>query len=102
MADRRLMVAMRMHRAEPGQCWADSEQLKGYTAAGADFGVVMDLVSEALGNGMLIGALDPDLIDLRWQWCDDPARSVLAIRDVTGGLNVAPTVTVCPCSREAP
>lgn len=100
--DRPLKLPMRMHRDRAGQCWADSALLPGYTAAGGDFAAVMDLVTEALVSGILLGALSREAVDLRWQWCDDPGRGIAAWREVkTRGdiaIHSSGQDVPCPCA----
>ena len=91
------MVRMRMHRAPDGSCWADSEDLPGYTAVASDALGVMRLVSDAFEVGF-IG--DPDA-DVRWQWCGDPLMGVLAARFTSPyAKSACGDGGPCPCEKE--
>lgn len=94
-------LVMRMHRAGPGACWADSEHLPGFTAAGPDFAAVMAQVKSALEQPTFVGVTMAEVVDLRWQWCDDPDRGVLAVTSETEWIQRYQPVP-CPCeAREA-
>jgi hypothetical protein len=93
------MVRLRMHRDHHG-CWADSEDIPNWTIAGHDALEVMQLVDEVEADPELIGL--NELLDIRWQWCNDPSHGVRAIRFT----NLAPWQASqdnapgqrCPCS----
>jgi hypothetical protein len=90
-------LTMRMHRDRAGNCWADSDNLPGYSAAGPDFTTVMGRLGEACAGDTLLGVPLADLVDLRWQWCRDPARGVVAVSDALGDNGDRPP---CPCEME--
>jgi hypothetical protein len=93
-----MQVRMRMHRGSDGACWADSEDLPGYTALGADFHTVMGLVGEALDAPTLLGLTLRPLVDVRWQWCDDPDRGFMAIGGPGADMFRPGQPAECPCS----
>src|SRR5690348_13938722 len=96
-------LVMRMHRAGPGACWADSDHLPGFTAAGEDFAAVMGQVWSALEQPTAVRVTLAEVVDLRWQWCDDPSRGVAAVTPATEcRMFGAERPRVCPCEmREA-
>jgi hypothetical protein len=89
-------ITMRMHRDWSGQCWADSHDLAGYTAAGMDFTDVMGLVHEAIDWAVPPQLEEGQEVDLRWQWCNDSLRAVRALR--VDGKPACVIDKPCPCA----
>lgn len=88
-------IVMRMHRDYGGECWADSEDLPGYSAVGRDFTDVMDLVREAVDWAIPPQLEEGQEVDVRWQWCNDSLRFVKAVR-----MDGKPAIVIDrPCPR---